>query len=129
KDFPGFAPQFEKLFKLIRQKAECYGYEGSPWNALAPDYERGMTAETVKTIFAPLRDGTIRILDKIRGAEPVDTEFLNQKWNLDAQREFGLRVARDIGYDMAAGRLDVAAHPFCTNFDIDDVRITTRYNE
>lgn len=33
---------------------------------------------------------------------------------------------RDIGYDFEAGRMDYAPHPFCTNFDSADVRITTR---
>ncbi|MEZ5164004.1 MAG: hypothetical protein R2688_09720 [Fimbriimonadaceae bacterium] len=30
---------------------------------------------------------------------------------------------------MERGRLDVAAHPFCTNFSVGDVRLTTRFQE
>ena len=35
---------------------------------------------------------------------------------------------QSIGYDTNRGRQDEAAHPFCTNFSRDDVRITTRYD-
>jgi len=37
-------------------------------------------------------------------------------------------VAQTIGYDFDAGRLDVSAHPFTTQFHSEDVRITTRFN-
>jgi carboxypeptidase Taq len=38
-------------------------------------------------------------------------------------------VLEAIGYDFNRGRRDPAPHPFCTDFDIDDVRITTRHCE
>ena len=45
-----------------------------------------------------------------------------------AEQKFGLGVAKDIGYDLEHGRLDVTAHPFCVGA-IQDVRITTRFKE
>lgn len=129
KDFALFAPQLEKMVALTKQAAECWGYEETPWDALVPDYERGLTAARVERIFKPLREATVDLLGKITKRPQAETRFLEQKWEIDRQREFGLRVARDIGYDMAAGRQDLAPHPFCTNFGIGDVRITTRYTE
>lgn len=129
KDFKEFAPALAKVIDLTRQAAECWGYEETPWNALVPDYERGMTAASIEKVLAPLRGFTSTLLDKIRSRPQVETRFLDQKWSIDRQREFGLRVARDIGYDMNAGRQDIAAHPFCTTIGFGDVRITTRYAE
>jgi len=37
-------------------------------------------------------------------------------------------VAAQLGFDFQRGRLDVTAHPFCTEVGPDDCRITTRYN-
>ncbi len=128
-DFALFAPNLGRIVELKKQEAECYGYEKTPWNALVPDYERGLTADSITTLFAPLRDATTRLLDRILGSKQIDTSFLNQKWDTGIQREFGLRVARDLGYDMASGRQDIAAHPFCTTIGHGDVRITTRYSE
>lgn len=129
KNFALFRPQLEKLLGLVRRKAECFGYEGHPWNALVGDYERGMPAEKVREYFAPLRDATVTLLRAIREKPQVDTGFLDRKWPVDVQREFALRVIRDMGYDMAAGRMDNAPHPFCTNFGLYDVRITNRYRD
>ncbi|CAN5411815.1 carboxypeptidase M32 [soil metagenome] len=129
KDFRLYAPQLAKLVELVRQKAECFGYAETPWDALAQDYERGTSASMVRGFFDPLRIATVDLLDKIRGKEQPADGFLQQKWNLDRQKEFGLRVLRDIGFDMYGGRQDVAPHPFCTTFGVGDVRITTRYKE
>jgi len=46
-----------------------------------------------------------------------------------AQLELGRRVALRMGFDFEAGRLDAAAHPFCSAFDPGDVRLTWRSTE
>ncbi len=38
-------------------------------------------------------------------------------------------VAAAVGFDFQTGRLDVAAHPFCSGIGPGDTRITTRYDE
>lgn len=128
-DFSIFAPHLSRVIELKKQAAECWGYQETPWDALATDYERGLTAAKVEKIFKPLREATVKLLQQIQARPQVNTKFLDQKWDIDRQREFGLRVARDIGYDMGAGRQDLAPHPFCTNFGHGDVRITTRYSQ
>jgi carboxypeptidase Taq len=129
KSFKAYRPSLEKVVNLTRQVAECYGYKNSPWDALATDYERGLTAEKVENLLGPLRDSTISLIDRIKGSTKVNIKFLDQKWDLNKQREFGVRVASDLGYDFAAGRQDVSAHPFTTSIGQGDVRITTRYSE
>jgi carboxypeptidase Taq len=39
-----------------------------------------------------------------------------------------VQVITAFGYDFQRGRQDRAVHPFCANFGIDDVRITTRFS-
>lgn len=129
KDFKIFQPALTRIVELVRQSAECYGYEGTPWNALVPDYEKGLSAERLEKLLTPLRDATVKLLEKILSKPKVDTAFLKQQWDIPAQREFGLRVVRDLGYDMAAGRQDISAHPFSTTLGLGDCRITTRYTE
>lgn len=45
------------------------------------------------------------------------------------QRELCRKTAADLGFDFDAGRLDISAHPFCSGFHPQDVRLTTRYDE
>ena len=127
--FDLFQPHLEKLVEFQKQKADLLGYEGSPYNALVEDYERGMTAERLKEIFSVLAsrqsDLVARILDS---PKQPDTGWTNREWNEKAQWDFGMRVVRDMGYDLEAGRQDKSAHPFTAAIaHNDDVRITTRF--
>ena len=42
------------------------------------------------------------------------------------QWNFTMRILRDIGFDLDAGRQDLSAHPFTTTIALHDIRLTTR---
>ncbi|GMU91331.1 MAG: carboxypeptidase M32 [Candidatus Hydrogenedentota bacterium] len=128
-DFAQFKPHLAKLVELARRKADYLGYEGSPYNALLEEFERGMTAERLKVIFSELAAKQSALVERIL-ASPIqpDTSWMEGEWDVQAQWDFGMRVLRDLGYDLEAGRQDKSVHPFSTIFAIDDVRITTRFD-
>ncbi|MFP6583489.1 MAG: carboxypeptidase M32 [Candidatus Hydrogenedentota bacterium] len=129
-DFGLFQPHLATLVDLLRQKADFLGYEGTPYNALLSEYERGMTAEQIKPIFTDLADRQSVLIEKIMGSsDQPNVEWTDQLWDEGAQWDFTLEVLRDMGYDFDAGRQDKSIHPFTTNFDVNDVRITTRVHE
>ena len=122
-----FQPQLERIVTLLRKKADLLGYEGSPYNALLEEFERGMTAGQLRILFddlGPRQGGLVQRI--VQSPNQPDVTWLNQEWDEIGQWTFGLRVLGDMGYDFNAGRQDKSAHPFTTNFDIHDVRITTR---
>lgn len=129
-DFSVFQPHLERVVELLRQKADLLGYEGSPYNALVEEYERGMTAEQIRPIFAELADKQSDLVERIKNApSQPDISWIDQDWDEDAQWDFTMEVLRDIGYDFDAGRQDKSVHPFTTNFDLYDVRVTTRIHK
>lgn len=124
-----FQPHLDKLVQLQKRKADYLGYSGSPYNALLDEYERGMTAERLKPLFAELAQQQSALVEKIvHSPRQPDTSWLNQDWNKDSQWKLTIRALQSIGFDFEAGRQDRSVHPFTTNFDIDDVRLTTRIN-
>jgi len=126
-DFDTFRPHLETILGLLRQKAEYLGYEGSPYNALLGEYERGMTAEQLRDIFGDLAPKQGALVERIVNApDQPDLAWLKQTWNPDTQWEVSLEVLREMGYDFDAGRQDKSVHPFTINFDTKDVRVTTR---
>ncbi len=128
-NFAGFKPNLEKLTALLKQKADLLGYEGSPYNALLENFERGMTTKTLKSIFDTLAAKQSELVDRIvNSPNQPDVGWTKQQWNEQAQWELSVKILNDIGYDFDAGRQDKSVHPFTTNFDIYDVRITTRIN-
>ena len=125
--FDVFAPHLETLVALSREKAHYLGYKGSPYNALLDSFERGMTVETIQPLFASLAEKQRALIQKIVTApRQPNRAWLKQTWNDQAQWDFSLQVLRDMGFDFEAGRQDRSIHPFTINFDMQDVRITTR---
>ena len=128
-DFPSFEPSLTRLIELQKQKAEYLGYEGSPYNALLEDYERGMTTDALRDIFDVLAQRQSALVKRIVNASrQPDTRWLERDWDEKQQWELTMRIVRDMGYDLDAGRQDRAVHPFTTSFDLYDVRITTRFD-
>ncbi|HOE67465.1 MAG TPA: carboxypeptidase M32 [Candidatus Hydrogenedentes bacterium] len=128
-DFAAFRPHLETMVELARQKADYLGYEGSPYDALLEEYERGMTVAQLRPLLADLAAAQGALAGRIAANNPQpDAGWLEQEWNEEAQWKLTCRVLRDMGFDFSAGRQDRSLHPFTTNFDLCDVRITTRTN-
>lgn len=130
-DFGQFQPWLDQIVALKREEAQAVGYgEGIAYDALLDEYEPGMRAVDVEAVFRPLRAALVPLAEAIRdaGRQP-DVSILARRFPVDAQREFALQAARQIGFDLDAGRLDVSTHPFCSGFGPGDCRLTTRYDE
>ena len=110
-DFSLFAAQFEKLLSLVLEKAECYGYEKSPYDALLDEYEKGITAADVDSVFTPLEGEVRKLLDKIKSVPQIDDSFLRKKYPSDLQDKAGKILLGELGYDLSRGRLDISAIP------------------
>jgi len=72
----------------------------------------------------------VQLVGEIRdcGRSP-DPSILTRSYPVDVQREVSMQAAELIGFDFESGRLDIAAHPFCSGFGPGDCRLTTRYDE
>ncbi len=129
-DFSLFAPHLETVVDLNKRKADYFGYEDSPYDALLEEFERGMTTAALRGIFSELAERQKDLVARIMASShQPDTSWLGQCWDTEAQWQFTVQVVRELGYDFDAGRQDKSVHPFTTNFDINDVRITTRLDE
>lgn len=126
-DFGLFKPHLAGIVELLRQKADYFGYQDSPYDALLDEYERGMTTKAVREVFAELAVEQSKLVAAIaKSSVQPDVAWIDQDYDEQAQWDFTLRVLRDMGYDFDAGRQDKSVHPFTTNFDLYDVRVTTR---
>jgi len=130
KEFSHFLPWLEKIVSLKREEARIIGYgDGVPYDALLDTYEPGVTTRHVQGWFEPLRKDLVKLLQDIQGsAKKPRTSILETAFPIDQQRSFCRHAASLIGFDFSAGRLDEAAHPFCSEVGPGDVRLTTRYD-
>ena len=129
-DFKLFLPQLKKIVALKRKEAALVGFKKSPYDALLDTYEPYATSEEISMIFEDLKNFLVPFLKKIEKAKrKVDPNILKGNFPVDQQKQFDEEVAKKIGFDFEAGRLDTSVHPFSTGFHPSDVRITTRFRE
>ncbi len=128
-DFALFQPWLEKILKLKKEVAERVGYEGTIYNALLDEYEPHTYAEDIEPVFAALKEKLVPLVEKIAATGKFPARgVLDQEFPVAGQEQLGRQVLEDMGFDIEAGRLDVAVHPFCSGTSRDDVRLTTRYS-
>ncbi len=128
--FKIFKPHLQKLLDLNRQRADAWGFEESPYDALLEEYEPGMRASQLRPLFAELRTGIGPILAAtLAHSASVPKDALLGEYPVAAQQTLNRKAAEGIGYDFEAGRIDTTTHPFCTTLGGRDVRLTTRYDE
>ncbi len=128
-DFKAFQPWLEKIVAIEQKVADAYGWKGERYNALLDNYEPGATVDDIASVFEKLRGELVTLLQKIKNApKKPDVSIIEREYNIEMQRVFGESVAEAMGFDFAAGRLDITTHPFCSGFGPGDTRITTRYN-
>lgn len=126
--FQLFAPILEKIVELNRRMAQCLGFSGSPYNALMDLYEPELTTDKTDALFNNIKPGLIKLVQAIRDSEhQPDTRFLKRVTRIEKQQAFSETVIKAMGFDMQAGRIDKAPHPFCAGFGPGDVRLTNRY--
>jgi carboxypeptidase Taq len=128
-DFSIFRPHLEKVVELNRRYISFFPPAEHPYDILLDQFERGMKTAEVKEIFATLRPRQVELIRAIRERPQVDDAFLKGPFEEGKQWDFGVRVITAFGYDWTRGRQDKSAHPFTTNFSINDVRITTRFEK
>ena len=128
-DFAKVQPNLEKTLDLSRQLADFFpGYEHIA-DPLIDFHDYGMKASTLRTLFAELRQQLVPLVQTITAQPAADDSCLHQTFPEAQQWEFGIEVAKRLGYDFDRGREDKTPHPFTTKFSIGDVRITTRVKE
>ncbi len=130
-DFALFEPYLEKLVSTTKEMIGYWGEKnGSAYNTLLDQYEPGMTTEVLDEVFGKLRERISTLVQKIADSDnKPETDFLYRHFPKKAQRDFSLQILDQLGYDFESGRLDETVHPFMTNINRHDIRVTTKYDE
>ncbi|MEN2464874.1 carboxypeptidase M32 [Ornithinibacillus sp. FSL M8-0202] len=129
-DFSLFQPYLEKLVAYNIKFANYWGYKENIYDALLNNYEPGVTVKTLDEVFPKVRKSLSDLLQKIQQSSvKPNTDLLTAHFPKQAQEAFSVEILNRMGYDFDAGRLDDTIHPFEITINLNDVRITTRYDE
>ena len=128
-DFASFAPFLEQIVAYNKKFAHYYDPDKAPYDALLNEYEEGLTMETLDAFFAQLRCVIVPLVEKIRSTKQIEDAFLFKYYPVEQQRKFSDYLMEVMGLDRKYCGIAESEHPFTTNFNNKDVRITTHYYE
>ena len=128
-DFKAIAPFLQQTLEFRREMANYFpGYDHIA-DPLIDESDYGMNTQSVRTLFAELRQQLVPIVAAISAQPLANASCLYQHFPEAEQLAFSLKVIQQLGYDFQRGRQDKTLHPFMTKFSTGDVRITTRVRE
>ena len=128
-EFEVFAPSLTRLIHLCREQAELWGYDDVLYDALIDRFERGTSSRRLSGTLGDLRDKLVPIVEVATAKSGQALPWEGRDFPVEQQKAFNEEVARSIGFDFDAGRIDTAVHPFCSGMAPFDTRLTTRYDE
>ena len=127
-DFAAFAPIVKEIFATNIRFAKYYKPDQAPYDTQLDLYERGLTMEKTDAFFNALKARIVPLLHKVMARPQVDDSFLwGKTYPIAAQREFSDYLMDVLTIDKNRCAIGETEHPFTTNFNKKDVRITTHY--
>ena len=128
-NFALFAPYLEKIVAFNRKFARYYDPSKPAYDTLLNEFEEGLTTQTLDAFFAELRRTIVPLITKIRNAKPAEDSFLRKCYPVELQKKLSEYLMEVMCIDRKYCGLAESEHPFTTNFNNKDVRITTHYME
>ncbi|MBQ8834894.1 MAG: carboxypeptidase M32 [Oscillospiraceae bacterium] len=128
-DFASFTPYLEKIVAYNKKFAGYFNPDMAPYDALLNEYEEGMNTATLDAFFAQLREAIVPLIAKIQNVQQIDDSFLFHHYPAEVQRKFSDYLMEVMGIDRSHCGIAETEHPYTTNFNNKDVRITTHYHE
>ena len=129
-DFASFAPYIEQIVATQKKFAGYFDPTKDPYDVQLDDHEPGMTRSVLDAFFAALRSEIVPLLERVKDKQSaVRDDFLFREYPADQQRKLAERLMEIMGIDKRHCTLGETLHPFTTNFNNKDVRITTNYDE
>ena len=129
-DFASFAPYIKKIFETNVRFDKYYRPDWAPYDTQLDRYERGLTMEKTDAFFNALKERIVPLLKKVMAKPQVDDSFIwGKTYPTEAQRRFSDYLMDVITIDKQRCTIGETEHPFTTNFNKKDVRITTHYHE
>ena len=126
-DFGLYLPVLTEMIELKRREAELMGYKKHPYDALLDGFEPDMTCQQLDELFLPLAKNLAGLVAEVKGLEQPTLPKVS--YPIEIQKSLNREIAKSLGYDLDAGRIDASPHPFMTTIHPGDNRITTRYDE
>ncbi len=129
-DYSIFEPLLAKIIGFNIKFAQYQHSELCPYDYWLNEYEKGASMKMLDEFFSKLKSAIVPLIHEIsEKGNMIDTSFIELSYPISVQRQLSdylmnvMSINRD---DCIIGEVE---HPYTTNFNKHDVRITTHYYE
>lgn len=127
-DFSIYEGALSEMVALEKEKAALIGGHDRYYDTLLDMYEEGMSEAVIDPIFDDLESSIHSLMDKL-GKVDADDSFLYSGYDQAKLHSFCLSVIDKMGFDKSRGIVGITPHPYTTSLGVDDIRISTRYED
>lgn len=133
-DYSLFQSALERNIELNKQVVDIF--KGvltdveDDYDILLDDYEPGMKTSDVSRVFDRLKEATMPLVDQLgTSGQEAQNSIVHGHFPTACQDQLVRSIVKQLGFSDDAWRLDVTAHPFASSMAINDIRITTKFDE
>ena len=125
-----FEPYLAKLIEYTKKFAEYQNSGLSNYNFWLNEFERGISTEMLDNFFGKLKNAIVPLIREIKErGRKIDTSFIEVPYSIPTQRLFSDYLIKVMSINPDDCIIGEVEHPFTTNYNKHDVRITTHYYE
>lgn len=133
-DYESFKPFLKKNYELAQQVIDLsrglYPDAEEDYDILLDDYERGMKTSEISAVFEDFKTGAKPLVEKVAAAAGDDRDAsIHKHFPKEDQEKLSNAIVRAVGFTDDAFDLTETTHPFASAMSINDIRITTKYEE
>ena len=128
-DYASYRPALEHNYELRHRYIELFPEADEPYDVLLDDFERGMKSAEVRAVFERMKEELVPLIAEAADRYGDDDGVLDGPFPVEEQTRLCHEVVELFGMREGTWRLDPTAHPFASGGGINDIRITTKYDE
>lgn len=129
-DYELFEPVFAEIVSYNRRIAGYVNPNVSPYDFWLNEFEHGASISMLDEYFDKVKSALVPLIHSIIEKEDmIDTSFIELSYPLEAQKKFSDYLMEVLSIDRDDCAIGETEHPFTTNFNKHDVRITTHYHD
>lgn len=129
-DYPLFNPYLERIIAAQRSLM-AHMYPGKDtYDALLEEFSEGLSVEMLDPFFANVKAKLVPVIHAVcQSGNQADDSLLHRPFPIEGQRRLSSFVMDFLGIDRDSCVIGEVEHPFTTEFNKHDVRLTTHYHE
>lgn len=129
-NFELFAPHLEKIIAFNKRVASLVSPDKDPYDYLLDGYEKGLDMKTLDAFFEKVRASLVPLIKKVQQkGDIIRMDFMQRSCPVEIQRKLSDYIMQVMHINRDDCAIAETEHPFTTENNKHDVRITTHYHE